>query len=206
MSVERPLEEEKRGFTLWGWKALYKLQGFILNLNLTGPLTGLWTDLMDSSNKISREEVILLIRGSFSWWQVSSMQERRQISWSRLNPVIKDISMEDSKEKNAILFGDKFIKKATKRIEEETALVKQTSSPRVTSTQTPKVYTGPYWLCNSGFNCGLDCTLLVVVFPAAGAPFSKKTTQTPPGLNSCQDHPGNSQESSLEEQLYQTVR
>ena len=37
----------------------------------------------------------------------SITQERRQIAWSRLNPVIKDISMEDSKkEKNATLFGE----------------------------------------------------------------------------------------------------
>jgi len=45
--------------------------------------------------------------------------------------VIKDISMEDTKEnKSATLFGEGFMEKAAKRMEEEKTLSKFTSSPK----------------------------------------------------------------------------
>ena len=47
-------------------------------------------------------------------------QERKQILWSSLNPLIKDISMEkDGKGKGTTLFDGGFIEKATKRIKDE---------------------------------------------------------------------------------------
>ena len=82
-------------------KSLYKLQGSILNF--TGPLTCLWGDLLDTKTKVRREEVILLIQRILLMvadLSHSVSQERRQIAWSRLNPVIKDISLEDKKEKS----------------------------------------------------------------------------------------------------------
>jgi len=112
-------------------KSLYKLQGSILDF--TGPLTCLWADLLDTKTKVRREEVILLIQRILLMvadLSHSVSQERRQIAWSRLNPVIKDISLEDKKEKSATLFGDSFMEKAAKRIEEEKTLAKFTNSPK----------------------------------------------------------------------------
>ena len=124
-------------------KTLYGLQGSVLNL--TGPLTGLWTDLLDTNQKISREEIILLLQRVIfmvAGLSHSITQERRQIAWSRLNPVIKDISMEDTKkEKGATWFGENFMEKAANRMEEEKALAKFTSSPKESPAPKRRKYT-----------------------------------------------------------------
>lgn len=74
---------------------------------------------------------ILVLVGSIS---NTITQERRQISWSRLNPLVKDITMEeDGKGKKGVtLFGGGFMEKATKRIEDEKALSKVTGTQRET--------------------------------------------------------------------------
>ena len=88
-------------------KMLYKFQGQILDL--AGPLTCLWADLLNSDIK----------RGYYPdgtadpsvSWSASDFitQERRQILWSHLNPLIKDISMEeDGKGKGTTLFDGGF--------------------------------------------------------------------------------------------------
>ena len=92
-------------------KTLYKLQGQVLDL--AGPLTCLWADLLNADAKVKREDVLLLVQrilvllGSVS---NSIMQERRQISWSRLNPLIKDFYLddEDKGKKGTTLFGGGF--------------------------------------------------------------------------------------------------
>ena len=61
----------------------------------------------------------------------SITQERRQIAWSRLNPVFKDVPVEEGKgKKSATLFGESFMEKATKRMEEEKALTKFTTTQK----------------------------------------------------------------------------
>ena len=116
-------------------KTLYKFQSQVLDL--AGPLSCLWADLLNADIKVKREDIILMVQqilvlvGSVS---NSITQEWRQISWSRLNPLVKDIMMEeDSKgKKGATLFGGGFMEKANKRIEDEKALSKVTGTQRET--------------------------------------------------------------------------
>ena len=92
-------------------KTLYKLQGQVLDL--AGPLTCLWADLLNADVKVKRKDVLLLVQwilvllGSVS---NSITQERRQISWSCLNPLIKDFYLEeeDKGKKGTTLFGGVF--------------------------------------------------------------------------------------------------
>ena len=115
-------------------KTLYKLQGQVLNL--AGPLTCLWADLLNADTKVKREDVLLLVQ----WILVllgslanSITQERRQISlWLRLNPLIKDFYLEEEgkDKKGTTLFGGGFLEKATKRVEEDKALAKVTGGSK----------------------------------------------------------------------------
>ena len=92
-------------------KTLYKLQGQVLDL--AGPLTCLWADLLNADAKVKREDVLLLVQrilvllGSLA---NSITQERRQISWSCLNPLIKDFYLEEEgkDKKGTTLFGGGF--------------------------------------------------------------------------------------------------
>ena len=89
-------------------KTLYKLQGQVLDL--PGPLTCLWADLLNADAKVKREDMLLLVQrilvllGSLA---NSITQERRQILWSRLNPLIKDFYLEEEgkDKKGTTLFG-----------------------------------------------------------------------------------------------------
>ena len=89
-------------------KTLYKLQGQVLDL--PGPLTCLWADLLNADAKVKREDMLLLVQrilvllGSLA---DSITQERRQILWSRLNPLIKDFYLEEEgkDKKGTTLFG-----------------------------------------------------------------------------------------------------
>ena len=115
-------------------KKLYKFQGQILDL--AGPLTCLWADLLNSDIKIKKEDIILMVQRILVLVGSASdfiSQERRQILWSCLNPLIKDISMEeDGKGKGTTLFDGGFIEKATKRIKDEKALSKVTGTKKIT--------------------------------------------------------------------------
>ena len=114
-------------------KTLYKLQGQVLDL--AGPLTCLWADLLNADAKVKREDVLLLVQrilvllGSLA---NSITQERRQISWSRLNPLIKDFYLEEEgkDKKGTTLFGGGFLEKATKKVEEDKALAKVTGGSK----------------------------------------------------------------------------
>ena len=71
-------------------KTLYKFQGQILDL--AGPLTCLWADLLNSDIKIKKADIILMVQWILVLVGSASdliSQERRQILWSCLNPLIK---------------------------------------------------------------------------------------------------------------------
>ena len=112
-------------------KTPYKFQGQILDL--AGPLTCLWADLLNCDIKIKKEDIILMVQQILVLVGSASnfiSQERRQILWFCLNPLIKDISEEDGKGKGTTLFDGGFIEKATKRIKHEKALSKVTGTKR----------------------------------------------------------------------------
>lgn len=107
-------------------KALYKLQDQILDL--AGPLTCLWADLLSKDAKVKTEDVILLLQrvlvllGSASH---TITQERRRVAWARASPASTSTPPEDTdKGKEPTLFRGGFLEKATKRMEEEKALAK----------------------------------------------------------------------------------
>ena len=107
-------------------KALYKLQDQMLDL--AGPLTCLWADLLSKDAKVKTEDVILLLQrvlvllGSASH---TITRERRRVAWARASPVSTRSPPEDTeKGKEATLFKGDFLEKATKRMEEEKALAK----------------------------------------------------------------------------------
>ena len=112
-------------------KSLYKFQEQILEM--AGPLTCLWADLLNQDATVKPEDVILLLQrvlvilGSASH---NISQERRRVAWSRTNPAtnsLPDIS-EETKGKETTLFGAGFLERASKRLEEEKALAKVTGS------------------------------------------------------------------------------
>ena len=116
----------------FGSEDAYKFQGQILDL--AGPLTCLCADLLNSDIKIKKEDIILMVQRILVLVGSASdfiSQKRKQILWSCLNPLIKDISMEkDGKGKGTTLFDGGFIEKATKRIKDEKALSKVTGTKR----------------------------------------------------------------------------
>ena len=112
-------------------KSLYKIQEQILNM--TGPLTCLWADLLNQNVTVKPEDVILLLQrvlvllGSTSH-RIS--QERRRVAWSRTNPatnILPDIP-EETNGKETKLFGTGFLERAAKRLEDEKALAKVTGA------------------------------------------------------------------------------
>ena len=77
-------------------KVLYKLQEQLLEV--TGPLTCLWADLLNpEAEEVSAEQVILLLQrvivlvGSTSH---TISLERRKVAWARLNPGLKSLAGE----------------------------------------------------------------------------------------------------------------
>jgi len=116
-------------------KSLHRIQSQVLDM--AGPLACLWSDLLDTGATIKREQIILLVQhtlillGSLS---NSITLERRWINWSKLNPALKDIPVEEDEEasKGKRLFGGKFMEKANKRLEEEKTLSKVAGLQRET--------------------------------------------------------------------------
>lgn len=96
---------------------------------MAGPLTCLWADLLNQDATVTPENIILLLQrvlvllGSASY---NVTQERRRVALSQVNPTINSLpdDTEEAKEKDKTLFGGGFLKKATKRIEEEKVLAK----------------------------------------------------------------------------------
>ena len=107
-------------------KTLYKLQGQVLDL--PGSLTSLWADLLIVDAKVKREAVAGAMDPgpTGECFQLNHSKERRQISWSHLNPLIRDFYLEeeDKRKKGTALFGGEFLEKATKKVEEDKALTK----------------------------------------------------------------------------------
>ena len=61
-------------------KSLYKIQDQLLDV--AGPLTCLWADLLNKEEKVSREDTLLLLQ--WAWVLLGSILERRKVAWSRI--------------------------------------------------------------------------------------------------------------------------
>ena len=100
------------------------------------PYLPLVRPVLDTRVTIKREQIILLVQqalillGSINY----PGMERRRINWSKLNPALKDVPVEDDEEgsKTTTLFGEGFMEKANKRLEEEKTLTKVAGLQRET--------------------------------------------------------------------------
>ena len=112
-------------------KSLFKVQEHLLEV--AGPLTCLWSDLLNQNTKVNPEDTLLLLQralvllGSASHYVT---QERRKIAWARINPKLKTLATEEYGEREANLFGPGFLEKASKRLEVEKTLSKVTNQGR----------------------------------------------------------------------------
>ena len=113
-------------------KFLFKFQEQILEI--AGPLTCLWADMLNRDATVKPEDILLLLQrvlvllGGASH---SITQERRRIAWGRVNPAnALPNDSEEGKEKEVTLFGGGFLERATKRIEKTKELEKVTGGKR----------------------------------------------------------------------------
>ena len=129
--VKEQLKRKGKDPFFGGEKSLYKIQEQLLDA--TGPLTCLWSDLLNKEAKVSSEDILLLIQRALVLLGSAShtvSQERRKIAWSRINPQLKTLATEEYDKRESNLFESGFLEKATKRLEAEKALSKVTSQGR----------------------------------------------------------------------------
>jgi len=106
-------------------KSLFKLQEQLLDV--AGPLTCLWADLLNKEANVTAEDTLLLIQRAIVLLGSASHSitlERRKIAWSRINPKLKSLASEEYGERESNLFGPGFLEKASKRLEVEKTLDK----------------------------------------------------------------------------------
>lgn len=109
-------------------KCLYKLQEQVLEV--VGPLTCLWADMLNKDATIKVEDTLLLIQRALVLLGSASNQltlERdRRVAWAKINPKLKSLAEGDYSKRESSLFGPGFLEKATKRVEADKALAKVT--------------------------------------------------------------------------------
>ena len=106
-------------------KALYKIQDQLLDA--VGPLTCLWSDLLNKDAKVSTEDVLLLLQRALVLLGNTSHSiniERRKVAWAKMNPKLRNLGTENYEKRGTDLFGPGFLEKASKRIEVEKTLDK----------------------------------------------------------------------------------
>ena len=110
-------------------KSLYKIQEAVLDVS--GPLTCLWGDLLNEEAKYSKQDILMLIQRSLVLLGSAShaiSQERRKIAWSRINPKLKSLADEDYGKREDSLFGPGFLYKASKKLEVDKTIRKVSQS------------------------------------------------------------------------------
>ena len=106
-------------------KSLFKLQEAVLDV--AGPLTCLWGDLLNEQARVSTEDILMLIQRSLVLLGSAShaiSQERRKVAWARINPKLKSLAEEDYGKRDGNLFGPGFLEKASKRLERDKTIAK----------------------------------------------------------------------------------
>ena len=99
-------------------KKLFNIQGELLNVG--GPLTCLWADMINPEVVADKEQIALLVQRALVLLGSASHSislERRKIAWARINPKLKSLASEDYKDRKDKLFGLGFLEKASKKLE-----------------------------------------------------------------------------------------
>jgi len=119
-------------------QSLYRIQEQLLEV--TGPLTSLWVDLLRPDRELTKEEVVhqiqraLVLVGSTSH---AINVERRKVAWARINPKLKSLAVEHYKDRESNLFGPGFLEKASKKLEADKALAKVSQDSSGSSRKRP---------------------------------------------------------------------
>ena len=109
-------------------KKLFGIQGELLKVG--GPLTCLWADMINPDVEPDKEKIALLVQRALVLLGSASHSitvERRKIAWSRINPSLKSLAMEQYEGRKDNLFGPGFLEKASKKLESDKALAKVTA-------------------------------------------------------------------------------
>ena len=120
--VKDQLKRKRKDPHFGSEKALFKIQDQLLDV--AGPLTCLWADLLNKEANVTGEDTLLLIQRALVLLGNASHSvtlERRKIAWSRLNPKLKSSATEDYTGREA---NPGFLEKASKRLEVEKTLAK----------------------------------------------------------------------------------
>ena len=97
---------------------VFKIQGLLLDI--AGPLTCLWVELLNKDAGVTPEDTLLLVQRVLVLMVSVSHYitlECREIAWSRINPKLKSLASEEYHEREANLFGPGFLEKASKRLD-----------------------------------------------------------------------------------------
>lgn len=106
-------------------KSLYKIQDQLLDV--VGPLTCLWADLLNKEANVSPQDILLLLQRALVLLGSTSHSisvEQRKVAWAKMNPKLRNLGTEDYGERGSDLFGPGFLEKASKRLEVEKTLAK----------------------------------------------------------------------------------
>ena len=109
-------------------KTLFSIQGELLKVG--GPLTCLWADMINPDVEPDKEKIALLVQRALVLLGSASHSitvERRKIAWSRINPSLKSLAMEQYEGRKDNLFGLGFLEKASKKLGSDKALAKVTA-------------------------------------------------------------------------------
>ena len=134
--VKQQLKRKGRDPNYGAEKSLFKIQEQLLDV--TGPLTCLWADILNNDAGITPEDTLLLVQralvlvGSVAH---SITLECRKIAWSRINQKLKSLASEEYNERESNLFGPGFLGKASKRLEVEKTLDKVSNQGKIGRSQ-----------------------------------------------------------------------
>ena len=118
-------------------KTSYRVQEQMLEVS--GPLTCLWADMVNPHTELDRERIALVVQRALVLLGGTShaiSTERRKIAWARINPKLKSLATEEYKDREDRLFGPGFLEKAAKKLEADKALAK-VSAPASESQKRP---------------------------------------------------------------------
>ena len=96
-------------------------------MDVVGPLTCLWADLLNKEAKVSTEDTLLLIQRAIVLLGSTSHSitvERRKVAWAKMNSKLRNLGAEDYGGRGTDLFGPGFLERASKRLEVEKTLEK----------------------------------------------------------------------------------
>ena len=98
--------------------SMFKIQEQLLEVG--GPLTCLWADMVNPETIVDKAQIALLIQRALVLLGSASHSislERRKVAWARINPELKTLANDEYKDQKDKLFSPRFSEKASKKLE-----------------------------------------------------------------------------------------